>query len=327
MLSAVDRSTWARAAVMATVARGKATTTTRTAAIRRRTGSGERRARPRAGVACCRRCRRWSGSPGSRSWAASVAMTCTSRAPPAWRTTELTTDPRKSSATRDRLVDPSTSWVAFSARAAATRAGPTSAPTISTNRPPSSSRSSRLRARPSDPEPASTSSERTWTPDELRLGAHRHPGRPADEDGTAGRPGQRNHHPLLRLPLHGDAVALPVVVELVVHAIGDPQERQLAQGGEVAGAEVVAEGGVDPFGRVDVAVGQTAAQGLGGHVDQLDLVGGPYLAVGDRLALGDTGDLLDHVVERLEVLEVDCRNDVASGVEQLVDVLPALVMP
>jgi len=40
-------------------------------------------------------------------------------------------------------------------------------------------------------------------------------------------------------------VALPVVVELLVDPIGHPQQGQLAQRREVAGTEVVAEGGVD----------------------------------------------------------------------------------
>ena len=48
--------------------------------------------------------------------------------------------------------------------------------------------------------------------------------------------------------------------------------------------------------------------------------------VGHRLALRDAGDPLDHVVERLEVLDVDRRDHVDPGVEQLVDVLPALLV-
>ena len=122
-------------------------------------------------------------------------------------------------------------------------------------------------------------------------------------------------------------MALAVVVELLVDAVGHPQQGQLAQGGEVAGPEVVAQGGVDALRRVDVAVGQAATEGLGGHVDQLDLVGGPDHPVGHRLLLGHAGDPLDHVVERLEVLEVDCRDDIDAGVEQVVDVLPALGVP
>ena len=43
-----------------------------------------------------------------------------------------------------------------------------------------------------------------------------------------------------------------------------------------------------------------------------------------RLLLGHAGDPLDDVVERLEVLEVDRRDDVDAGVEEVLDVLPAL---
>ena len=75
------------------------------------------------------------------------------------------------------------------------------------------------------------------------------------------------------------------VLEALLDPVGDPQQGQLAQGGEVAGPEVVAERGVDLLGRVDVAVGHAAAQRLGAHVDQLDLVGAPHHGVGHRLAL------------------------------------------
>ena len=49
--------------------------------------------------------------------------------------------------------------------------------------------------------------------------------------------------------------------------------------------------------------------------------------VGDRLLLPDAGDPLDDVVERLEVLDVHGGDDVDPGVEQLLDVLPALLVP
>ena len=91
--------------------------------------------------------------------------------------------------------------------------------------------------------------------------------------------------------------------------------------------EVVAQRGVDPLGRVDVAVRQPAAQRLGGHVDQLDLVGAADHGVGHRLLLGDAGDLLDDVVEALQVLDVDRGQHVDAGGEDLVDVLPALLVP
>ena len=117
-----------------------------------------------------------------------------------------------------------------------------------------------------------------------------------------------------------------VVLQRVVDLVGHPQQRQLAEGAEVADPEVVAERGVDLLGGVDVAVGHPPAQRLGRHVDQLDLVGGADDLVGDRLPLLDAGDALDDVVERLEVLDVDGGDDVDAGVEQLLDVLPALLV-
>ena len=115
-----------------------------------------------------------------------------------------------------------------------------------------------------------------------------------------------------------------VPVELLVDLVGQPEQGQLAQGGEVADPEVVAERGVDLLRRVDVAVRHPAAQRLRGHVDQLDLVGRADDLVGHGLPLGDAGDLLDDVVERLQVLDVDRGQHGDAGVEQLLDVLPAL---
>ncbi len=107
-----------------------------------------------------------------------------------------------------------------------------------------------------------------------------------------------------------DLVRAPVVVERVVDPVGQPEQRQLAQRGEVADPEVRRERGVDLLGLVDVAVRHPPAQRVGRHVDQLDLVGGADHLVRHGLALPDPGDPLDLVVERLEVLDVDGGDDV-----------------
>jgi hypothetical protein len=119
-------------------------------------------------------------------------------------------------------------------------------------------------------------------------------------------------------------VAVAVGLQLVVDPAGHPQDGQLAQGAQVAGAEVVGQRGVDALGRVDVAVGHAAPQRLGSHVDQLDLLGGPHHLVGDRLARPHAGDALDHVGDRLEVLDVERGDHVDARVQQHLDVLEAL---
>ncbi|CAM5241357.1 hypothetical protein SAURM35S_04792 [Streptomyces aurantiogriseus] len=115
-----------------------------------------------------------------------------------------------------------------------------------------------------------------------------------------------------------------VLVEVLVDPVRDPQQGQLPQGGEVSGAKVVRQGGVDLVGLVDVAVRHAAAQGLWRHVDQLDLVGAAHHFVGDGLLLPYAGDRLHDVAEGLQVLDVHRGDDVDAGGEEFLDVLPAL---
>ena len=84
------------------------------------------------------------------------------------------------------------------------------------------------------------------------------------------------------------------------------------------------ERGVDPLGRVDVAACEPVAERDRGEIDQLQLFRATHGLVRDRLALLDGCDLLDDVVQRLQVLDVHGRDDVDPGLEQLLDVLPAL---
>ena len=160
--------------------------------------------------------------------------------------------------------------------------------------------------------------------EQLALGALRHARGSTDEGFAAGGTRDGHRDALAGFPRFSDAVVLHVLLQRVLDPVGDPEQGQLAQGGEVAGSEVVGQGRVGPVGVVDVAVGHAPAESLRAHVDQLDLIGGPYDGVGDRLALGDAGYPLDHVVDRLEMLDIDSRDDVDSRVEELFDVLPAL---
>ena len=140
---------------------------------------------------------------------------------------------------------------------------------------------------------------------------------PVSATTTRSRVSQTSLHVLLgAVALHGD-----------VDLVGHPQQRQLPQRGEVARLEVVRERGVDLLGGVDVAVREPAAQRLGGDVDQLDLFRAADHLVGHGFPLPHTGDPLDDVVERLQVLDVHRGDHVDARVEQLLDVLPALGVP
>ena len=107
---------------------------------------------------------------------------------------------------------------------------------------------------------------------------------------------------------HGpvDAVALAVVLRAPRRRGRRPRAaRARAARRGCRGGSSCASAASICSGRVDVAVRHAPAQRLGRHVDELDLVGAAHDVVGDRLALLDAGDLLDDVVQRLEVLDVD----------------------
>ena len=163
--------------------------------------------------------------------------------------------------------------------------------------------------------------------DQLGLRAGRDAGGAAHQVVASGRASEGDDDSLSRLPRPVDAVPDPVGGECLVDTIGEPEERELAERGEVALPEVVPERRVDPLRRVDVAVGHSATQGLGSRVDELDLVGAADPRVGNGLLLLDARDAFDHVVEALEVLDVHRRDHVDARLEELLDVLPSLDVP
>jgi len=162
--------------------------------------------------------------------------------------------------------------------------------------------------------------------EQVALRASGHARCPADEPFSVGRARQGDDDAFAGLPGTVDAVALAVVEQRVVDPVGHPEEGELSQGAEVAGAEVVPECCIDAFGGIDVAVGHAPPDGLGSHVHELDLVGPPHDRVGDRLLLRDARDLLDDVVDRFEVLDVQRRDHRDPGVEERLDVLPPLLV-
>ena len=162
--------------------------------------------------------------------------------------------------------------------------------------------------------------------DELTSRPLRHPSRSSNQALAVGRARESDEHALPRLPWLVDAVSPSVVLEALVDSIRQPGEGELTQRGEVPRPEVVGKRGIDALGRIDVAPGEPVAERKRCQVDELELVRPANDLVGNRLALLDAGDLLDDVVQRLQVLNVEGRDDVDAGLEQLRDVLPALLV-
>ena len=126
--------------------------------------------------------------------------------------------------------------------------------------------------------------------------------------------------------LRVDALLGAILLQRAVDLVGEPEQSELAKRGEVAEPEVVRERGIDPRGGIDQPLGEPIAERLRCEVDDLDLVGRAKDRVRHGLALHDSGDLLDDIVERLDVLDVDGREHRDAGIQQGLDVLPALVV-
>ncbi len=120
-------------------------------------------------------------------------------------------------------------------------------------------------------------------------------------------------------------LALDDALELLVDARGDEAQRELTQGGQVGLGEEPVESDPGAVGRVDVAVPHALPEGMRAHVHELDLVGGLQDLVGQPLVDRRAGDGLDRVGDRLEVLDVAGADDLDAGVEDELDVLPALL--
>ena len=75
---------------------------------------------------------------------------------------------------------------------------------------------------------------------------------------------------------------------------------------------------------IDFALLQTLEQIIGRQVDQLYLVGPLDDPIRHGFAHAYASDLGDHIVQAFEMLDVDGGVDIDAGLQQLLDILPAL---
>jgi len=116
----------------------------------------------------------------------------------------------------------------------------------------------------------------------------------------------------------------PIALHLRVDAVGSAPQRQLAQRDQVAFVEEVLYRALGLLRQIHLALLEPLQQVIRRQVDQLDLVGLLDDPIRHRLAHDHAGDLCHHVVQALDMLDVDGGVDIDAGVEQLFDILPAL---
>ncbi len=114
-------------------------------------------------------------------------------------------------------------------------------------------------------------------------------------------------------------------VALGVDAFGGMAQRQFAQGQQIAFLEEVLGGAlIRALGDIDLAVGQPLQQLFGRNVDQRDFVGGVEHLVGNGFAHPDARQFGHLVVDAFQMLDIQRGIDVDAGIEQFLDILPAL---
>ncbi len=129
-----------------------------------------------------------------------------------------------------------------------------------------------------------------------------------------------DQHALVRRPRAGDRVRLHIGDHLLVDALRRAAQSELAQCGQVAGPEVVADGALRLQRDIDLAFRQALDQVFRRQIDELDVVRLIDDRIRNLLAHANAGDLRDNVVEALDMLDVERRVDVDAGREQLLDI-------
>ena len=148
----------------------------------------------------------------------------------------------------------------------------------------------------------------------------------ANQPRRARRLADADQHPLTGRPRAGNRMLAHMRQQLLVDALGGAAQRQLAQRRQIAGREKVANRALGLLRHIDLALVQALDQILGREVDDFDVVGLVEHAVGHGLAHADSGDPGDHVVEALDMLDVQRREHVDAGGDQLLDIEIALGM-
>ena len=137
---------------------------------------------------------------------------------------------------------------------------------------------------------------------------------------------EANQDALARGPGAGDGVGLHMSEQLFVDPLGGAPQRQLAQRGQIARREIMLQRALGLLGDVDLALLEPLNEVVGRQVDQFDGVGAVEHRIRHGLAHPHMGDLRDHVVEALDVLDIDRGIDIDAVREQFLDVEIALRM-
>ena len=141
------------------------------------------------------------------------------------------------------------------------------------------------------------------------------------------RPGARPHagqQGVRRFPHGTDCLVGAIRLDIALDAIGGPPQREFAQRHQIALAEEIVGGALDLLRQIDLAGPQAFQQFVGGDIDQDHLFGIVEDGIRHGLPYAHIGDAAHHVVEALQMLNIQRRENVDARRQQFFDVLPSL---
>ena len=112
--------------------------------------------------------------------------------------------------------------------------------------------------------------------------------------------------------------------DIIVDAVGRAAQGQFPQRQQVALAEEILHGALGLLGNIDLAFLQALQQFLMRQVDENDFVRVIKDVIGQGFPDLDPGNAADDIVQALQMLDIDRREDVDTGRQQFLDILPAL---
>lgn len=148
----------------------------------------------------------------------------------------------------------------------------------------------------------------------------------ADQCLAAGKFADRHEHAFARCPGALRGFGIEIVEHARVDRLRALPQRQFAQGRQIRAAEEMPERPARFLRDVDLPLFEPLDQLIGRDIDDLEL-GLLENAVGHSFADAYPGERRDRIVQALEMLDVDRRENVDPSRKQFFDILPAFGVP
>jgi len=139
---------------------------------------------------------------------------------------------------------------------------------------------------------------------------------------------ERHHDPLGPNPDAGRVIGDRIGDRVKQVVLAQPAQRQRMQRGKPVGREETAQRDIRCCaGSQHIRACDPFAQQLWGDLDELDPISRRNHRIRHRFPLGDASQRLHRIVEAVQVLHIQRTDHIDTGIQELFDVLPTLLVP